>query len=85
VQRATGSQAALSWLFALSSLPVVCAQLPLPRWAGDRLGLRRSMIAGLLLIAAGFGGRGRRAARRLERCGEVVARRPPTGGAAAGH
>jgi MFS family permease len=55
VQRATGSQAALSWLFALSSLLVVCAQLPITRWAGDRLGLRRSMIAGLLLIAAGFG------------------------------
>ncbi|MFI1510605.1 MDR family MFS transporter [Streptomyces sp. NPDC020597] len=54
VQRVTGSQAALSWLFALSSLLVVCAQLPLTRWAGDRLGLRRSMIAGLLLIAAGF-------------------------------
>jgi MFS family permease len=55
VRRATGSQAALSWLFALSSLLVVCAQLPLTHWAGDRLGLRRSMIAGLLLIAAGFG------------------------------
>ncbi|MEU1849050.1 MFS transporter [Streptomyces sp. NPDC019990] len=54
VQRATGSQAALSWLFALSSLLVVCAQLPLTRWAGDRLGLRRSMTAGLLLISAGF-------------------------------
>ena len=55
VQRTTGSQAALSWLFALSSLLVVCAQLPITRWTGDRLGLRRSMIAGLLLIAAGFG------------------------------
>jgi MFS family permease len=55
VRRATGSQAALSWLFALTSLLVVCAQLPLTHWAGDRLGLRRSMIAGLLLIAAGFG------------------------------
>ncbi|EPJ39633.1 putative MFS-type transporter [Streptomyces afghaniensis 772] len=64
VRRATGSQAALSWLFALSSLLVVCAQLPLAHWAGDRLGLRRSMIAGLLLIAS-FRGRGRRPARRL--------------------
>jgi MFS family permease len=54
VQRATGSQAALSWLFALSSLLVVCAQLPLTRWAGDRLGLRRSMAIGLLLVSAGF-------------------------------
>ncbi|MGV9451636.1 MDR family MFS transporter [Streptomyces sp. NPDC003635] len=55
VERATGSQASLSWLFALSSLLVVCAQLPVTRWAGDRLELRRSMAGGLLLIAAGFG------------------------------
>jgi MFS family permease len=54
VQRATGSQAALSWLFALSSLLVVFAQLPVTRWAGNRLDLRRSMAWGLLLIAAGF-------------------------------
>ncbi|MFJ2580866.1 MDR family MFS transporter [Kitasatospora aureofaciens] len=54
VQRVTGSQAALSWLFALSSLLVVLAQLPVTRWAGDRLDLRRSMSAGLLLVAAGF-------------------------------
>ncbi|MGI5358760.1 MDR family MFS transporter [Streptomyces sp. CA-252508] len=54
VQRATGSQAALSWLFALSSLLVVCAQLPAARWASDRLDLRRSMATGLLIIAAGF-------------------------------
>ncbi|OEJ31016.1 MDR family MFS transporter [Streptomyces subrutilus] len=54
VQRATGSQEALSWLFALSSLLVVCAQLPMTRWASDRLDLRRSMATGLLIIAAGF-------------------------------
>jgi MFS family permease len=54
VQRATGSQAPLSWLFALSSVLVVFAQLPVTRWAGDRLDLRRSMTAGLLLIASGF-------------------------------
>ncbi|WP_282697232.1 MFS transporter [Streptomyces sp. CC208A] len=54
VERATGSQTPLSWLFALSSLLVVCAQLPVTRWAGDRLDLRRSMAAGLLLIAGGF-------------------------------
>ncbi|MEU4611483.1 MDR family MFS transporter [Streptomyces umbrinus] len=54
VERAAGSQAPLAWLFALSSLLVVTAQLPLTRWAGDRLDLRRSMTAGLLLIAAGF-------------------------------
>jgi MFS family permease len=54
VQRATGSQASLAWLFALSSLLVVTAQLPVTRWAGERLPLRRSMAVGLLLIAAGF-------------------------------
>ncbi|MEU0584639.1 MFS transporter [Streptomyces sp. NPDC006132] len=54
VQRAAGSQAPLSWLFALSSVLVVFAQLPVTRWAGDRLDLRRSMAAGLLLIASGF-------------------------------
>ncbi|WP_440581798.1 MFS transporter [Streptomyces djakartensis] len=54
VARATGSQAPLSWLFALSSVLVVFAQLPVTRWAGDRFDLRRSLTAGLLLIAAGF-------------------------------
>ncbi|MGW5123446.1 MDR family MFS transporter [Streptomyces sp. NPDC004069] len=54
VERATGSQAPLSWLFALSSLLVVFAQLPVTGWASDRLDLRRSMAAGLLLVAAGF-------------------------------
>ncbi len=53
VERAAGSQAPLAWLFALSSLLVVTAQLPLTRWAGDRLDLRRSMVAGLLTISAG--------------------------------
>jgi MFS family permease len=55
VERATGSQAPLAWLFALSSLLVVTTQLPVTRWVGQRLDLRRSMGAGLLLIAAGFG------------------------------
>jgi MFS family permease len=54
VERVTGSQASLSWLFALSSLLVVLAQLPLTRWADDRLGLHRSMAVGLVLIALGF-------------------------------
>ncbi|NNN34811.1 MFS transporter [Streptomyces sp. S3(2020)] len=54
VERAAGSQAPLSWLFALSSLLVVFAQLPVSRWAADRLDLRRCMAAGLLLVAAGF-------------------------------
>ncbi|MFI8950073.1 MDR family MFS transporter [Streptomyces sp. NPDC053750] len=55
VERAAGSQAPLAWLFALSSLLVVTAQLPVTRWAGERLAPRRSMVAGLVLIAAGFG------------------------------
>ncbi|MEV6174468.1 MFS transporter [Streptomyces sp. NPDC051954] len=54
VERAAGSQAPLAWLFALSSLLVVTAQLPVTRWVGERLAMRRSMVAGLLLIAAGF-------------------------------
>ncbi|RMB79793.1 MFS transporter [Streptomyces shenzhenensis] len=54
VARATGSQTPLAWLFALSSLLVVAAQLPVTRWAGRRLTPRRSMVAGLLLVAAGF-------------------------------
>ncbi|MFI6209927.1 MDR family MFS transporter [Streptomyces sp. NPDC051041] len=54
VERAAGSQAPLAWLFALSSLLVVTAQLPVTRWAGRRLDPRRSMAAGLLLVAAGF-------------------------------
>jgi MFS family permease len=54
VERAAGSQAPLAWLFALSSLLVVTAQLPVTRWVAERLDLRRSMTAGLLLIAAGF-------------------------------
>ncbi|MFD7767733.1 MDR family MFS transporter [Streptomyces sp. NPDC059787] len=54
VERVTGSQTALAWLFALSSLLVVTAQLPVTRWVGERLAMRRSMTAGLLLVATGF-------------------------------
>ncbi|MFI6931430.1 MDR family MFS transporter [Streptomyces sp. NPDC050287] len=54
VERAAGSQAPLAWLFALSSLLVVTAQLPVTRWAGTRFTPRRSMVAGLLLVAAAF-------------------------------
>ncbi|CAL9641997.1 Multidrug resistance protein MdtH [Streptomyces sp. enrichment culture] len=54
VERATGSRTALAWLFALSSLLVVTAQLPVTRWVGEKLAMRRSMAAGLLLVAAGF-------------------------------
>lgn len=35
VERAAGSQTPLAWLFALSSLLVVTAQLPVTRWAGS--------------------------------------------------
>ncbi|MEU9664309.1 MFS transporter [Streptomyces bobili] len=55
VERAAGSQAPLAWLFALSSLLVVTAQLSVTRWVGERLTLKRSMAAGLALIATGFG------------------------------
>ncbi len=55
VERVTGSQEALAWLFALSSLLVVTAQLPVTRWADQRLGARRSMVVGLLAVASGFG------------------------------
>lgn len=54
VERVTGSQSALAWLFALSSLLVVTAQLPVTRWVGAKLSLRRSVVAGLLLIGTGF-------------------------------
>ncbi|CAL9396276.1 MDR family MFS transporter [Streptomyces sp. enrichment culture] len=54
VRRAYGSQAPVAWLFALSSLLVVGAQLPVTRWAGRRLTPRRSLAAGLLLTGAGF-------------------------------
>lgn len=54
VVRATGSQAALGWLFALSSLFVVAAQLPVTRRAGERAGHRATLTAGLLVVAASF-------------------------------
>ncbi|MEU9332575.1 MFS transporter [Streptomyces sp. NPDC048290] len=53
VARATGSQRALAWLFALSSLLVVAAQLPVTHRVGERLAPRTAMAAGLALIAAG--------------------------------
>ncbi|MGW2183748.1 MFS transporter [Streptomyces sp. NPDC001732] len=56
LDRATGSQAALGWLFALSSALVVFGQMPLERLATVRLGLAwPAMIqAGLLLLGAAF-------------------------------
>ncbi|MCX5411061.1 MFS transporter [Streptomyces sp. NBC_00059] len=54
VERATGSQGALGVLFALSSLLVVVAQLPLTRWSVRRMAPRTALVAGLAVVAAGF-------------------------------
>ncbi|WP_308251090.1 MFS transporter [Streptomyces anulatus] len=54
VERATGSGAALGWLFALSSLLVVVAQLPLTRWSAHRIAPRTALVTGLAVVAAGF-------------------------------
>ncbi|MER5630343.1 MFS transporter [Streptomyces nitrosporeus] len=54
VERATGSQNALGGLFALSSLLVVAAQLPLTRWSAHRVTPRAALTAGLAVVAAGF-------------------------------
>lgn len=54
VERVAGTQAPVAWLFALSSLLVVAAQLPVTGWAARRLDLRRSVAAGLLTISCGF-------------------------------
>ncbi|MER7310770.1 MFS transporter [Streptomyces halstedii] len=54
VERATGSQGALGALFALSSLLVVTAQLPLTRWSARRIAPRTALVAGLGTVAAGF-------------------------------
>lgn len=54
VERATGSQGALGGLFALSSLLVVVAQLPLTRWSARRIAPRAALVTGLAAVAAGF-------------------------------
>ncbi|MFF2011901.1 MFS transporter [Streptomyces sp. NPDC058195] len=54
VEEATGTQAALGWLFALSSLLVVCVQLPLTRWSARRFAPRTALVTGLAVVAAGF-------------------------------
>ncbi|MFJ8754154.1 MFS transporter [Streptomyces sp. NPDC102441] len=54
VERATGSQGALGGLFALSSLLVVAAQLPLTRWSAHRIAPRTALVTGLAVVAAGF-------------------------------
>ncbi|MGN9837053.1 MFS transporter [Nonomuraea sp. H19] len=53
IERATGTQGALGWLFALSSALVVAGQIPLSSWAARRLSLRRALLTGLGLMAAG--------------------------------
>ncbi len=52
--RSTGSQDAVGLLFALSSVLVVGAQLPVTRWSAARLAPRDALTAGLGLVAAGF-------------------------------
>ncbi|WP_456293901.1 MFS transporter [Streptomyces anulatus] len=54
VERATGSGAALGWLFALSSLFVVVAQVPLTRFSAHRIAPRTALVTGLAVVAAGF-------------------------------
>ncbi|MDT9680500.1 MFS transporter [Streptomyces sp. TRM76323] len=54
VDRTAGSQAALGWLFALSSALVVAGQLPLERWAARRLSWGASVRVGLVVVAAAF-------------------------------
>lgn len=54
VERATGSGAALGWLFALSSLLVVVAQVPLTRLSARRIAPRTALATGLGTVAAGF-------------------------------
>ncbi|WP_199443106.1 MDR family MFS transporter [Umezawaea beigongshangensis] len=53
LERATGGQEALGWLFALSSGLVVLGQVPLSRWSARVLGTTAALRAGLLVIAAG--------------------------------
>ncbi|MFP3990485.1 MFS transporter [Streptomyces sp. E11-3] len=54
LDRSTGSQAALGWLFALSSVLVIAGQLPLSRWAAARLTHPAALRCGLGLIAGAF-------------------------------
>ncbi|MGM1060412.1 MFS transporter [Saccharothrix sp. Mg75] len=56
VARATGGQAALGWLFALSSALVVVGQVPVSRWASRALTPRAAVLLGLALPAAGCAG-----------------------------
>jgi MFS family permease len=53
LRRATGSQAALGWLFMLASVMVVVGQLPTTRW-GRRIGPGRAIVLGFGLMALSF-------------------------------
>ncbi|MFC6428092.1 MFS transporter [Nocardiopsis tropica] len=54
VERATGSQAALGWLLAWSSVLYIAAQFPVLSWAAARLSRRATLVWGLLLVSLGF-------------------------------
>ena len=54
LERATGGQGALGWMFALASVLVVAGQLPLAAWARTRLGPTRALPLGFALLAAAF-------------------------------
>ncbi|MFF8384723.1 MFS transporter [Streptomyces kanasensis] len=56
--RATGSQSAVGWLFALSSVLVVAGQLPLERWVAARWSWRTTVRAGLVVVAGAFAAAG---------------------------
>ncbi|ATE56010.1 MFS transporter [Actinosynnema pretiosum] len=53
LERATGGQAALGWLFALSSVIVVALQVPLSKWAGRALTPAAALRWGLGVLVAG--------------------------------
>lgn len=54
LQRATGGQGALGWMFALASVLIVVCQLPLAGWARTRLGAARALPLGFGLLATAF-------------------------------
>lgn len=58
LDRSLGSQAALGWLFALSSVLVVAGQLPLSRWVAARLSPPAALRCGLVLVAGSFAATG---------------------------
>jgi MFS family permease len=54
LRTSTGSEVALGWLFALSSLLVVTCQLPLTAWARTTMGRSRGLVSGFVLMSAAF-------------------------------